>query len=63
LRVSDVAEREPAAGDDTALPPTESPAAAPATVGTGSALALGCIVAVVALVLLALAARWLAGAW
>jgi hypothetical protein len=33
------------------------------TVGTGSALGLGCVVAVVLFVLIALAARWLAGSW
>ena len=33
------------------------------TVGTGSALGVGCIAAVILLVLLALAVRWLAGGW
>ena len=35
----------------------------PNTVGTGSALAVGCIVAVALLVLLALVVRWIAGGW
>ncbi|MBW3631513.1 MAG: hypothetical protein KY456_00655 [Chloroflexi bacterium] len=38
-------------------------AAAPDTVGTGSALAVGCTAAVVLLVLLALVVRWIAGGW
>ena len=33
------------------------------TVGSGSAIGLGCVMAVLALVILALAARWLLGAW
>ena len=33
------------------------------TVGTGSALAIGCIVLAVILVLIALAYRWLGGPW
>jgi hypothetical protein len=33
------------------------------TVGTGSALGIGCVIAVVVLVLLAVALRWLTGVW
>jgi hypothetical protein len=33
------------------------------TVGTGSMLGLGCVVAVILLVLVALAIRWLGGGW
>jgi len=33
------------------------------TVGTGSVLGLGCVVAVIVLVLAALAIRWFAGGW
>lgn len=36
---------------------------APSTVGTGSALAVGCVVAVLVLVLIALAVRWIGGGW
>ncbi len=38
-------------------------AATPDTVGTGSALAVGCIAAVALLVLLAIVVRWIAGGW
>ena len=33
------------------------------TVGTGSALAIGCVVALVLIVLVALIVRWTGGAW
>jgi hypothetical protein len=33
------------------------------TVGTGSALGIGCLVALVLFVIVAIAARWLFGAW
>jgi hypothetical protein len=35
----------------------------PDTVGTGSALAVGCIVAMVLFVLLAIIVRWIMGGW
>jgi hypothetical protein len=33
------------------------------TVGTGSALGVGCLIVVVVLVLIALTVRWLTGSW
>lgn len=33
------------------------------TVGTGSALGVGCLAALVVFVIVAIAARWLTGAW
>ena len=53
--VNDQAAEERAEGQHELRPDAEIPD----TVGTGSALAIGCIVAVVLLVLLALAVRWI----
>jgi hypothetical protein len=48
-------------GDEQA---PSSPEREPAsTVGTGSALAIGCVVAVMLLVLIAFAVRWYLGSW
>ena len=62
--------REPPADDDVDVVPENLTAesvrpigAAGTTVGTGSALGVGCVAALAAFVLLALAARWLMGAW
>jgi hypothetical protein len=43
--------------------PARRRAGSETTVGTGSALAIGCIVAVLVLVVAAFAARWLLGVW
>jgi hypothetical protein len=55
----------PEESDPTRGAAAEEPAArvAETTVGTGSALGIGCVVALVALVLVAFAVRWLTGAW
>jgi hypothetical protein len=53
-------------GDGEPITEVEAPkfgAVTPSTVGTGSALAIGCITAVLALVAVALAVRWLTGGW
>jgi hypothetical protein len=41
----------------------EAGAAPSTTVGTGSVLAIGCLVAVVLLVIVAFAVRWAGGGW
>ena len=62
--------REPPADDDVDVVPENLTAAnarpigaAGTTVGTGSVLGVGCVAVLAAFVLLALAARWLMGAW
>ena len=42
---------------------SDSTGASETTVGTGSALGIGCLVAVIVLVLIAFAVRWLTGIW
>jgi hypothetical protein len=53
---------EPQRAQDIEHEPWLDPAT-PDTVGTGSVIAVGCIAAVVLLVLLALVVRWIAGGW
>jgi hypothetical protein len=50
-------EARPSEPDNSPISATDS------TVGTGSALGIGCVIAVVVLVLLAIALRWLTGVW
>jgi hypothetical protein len=50
-------------GESDGQPGVPPDAAASTTVGTGSVLGLGCVVAVILLVLVALAIRWFAGGW
>lgn len=50
------------AGTESEGSPRQVEAAA-TTVGTGSALGVGCVLALAVFVILALAARWLLGAW
>ena len=57
-----VSDRESEPGTDNQDEPRPDHGAS-TTVGTGSALGVGCIAAVILLVLLALAVRWLAGGW
>jgi hypothetical protein len=52
-----VGDQEPVEGEDRQHEP------GPDTVGTGSALAVGCIMAVVLFVLLAIVVRWITGGW
>jgi hypothetical protein len=56
------AESDPDRGsDDHQDAPLDAEAST--TVGTGSVLGLGCVVAVILLVLVALAIRWFTGGW
>jgi hypothetical protein len=50
-------------GEADGQPGTPPDAAASTTVGTGSVLGLGCVVALILLVIVALAIRWFAGGW
>lgn len=62
---------EPRAGaggedGDESVPAPDGPAPdgeTGTTVGTGSVLGIGCVVAVIVLVLVAFAVRWLTGGW
>ena len=56
------AEANPDGGSDGHQGALPDPAAS-TTVGTGSVLGLGCVVAVILLVLVALAIRWFTGGW
>jgi hypothetical protein len=58
-RLEGAAPGEPDLGEDR-TPPATVPSA---TLGTGSALAIGCVVAVIVLLVVALALRWLTGVW
>jgi hypothetical protein len=57
-----VSDHEPD-GEDEGQGEAQQDTATLDTVGTGSALAVGCIAAVALLVFLALVVRWIAGGW
>jgi hypothetical protein len=60
----DLPEEPAATAESGAAPEDGSRRELPATtVGTGSAIAIGCVVAVILFVLIALAAKWLWGLW
>jgi hypothetical protein len=58
---SDVGDEKREGADPGVILPADN--AAGTTIGTGSALGIGCVIAVVIFVLVAFAARWLAGIW